>query len=128
MELITYVIFPTVTGLGIMYAFIMSFNSKAEWIFWLVVAWTIFTTLMFMKDTIGVQLLPDDKGAPFEIMADTLNLDDDATLDYSFISRKRDGTQCLITGKMNGETITKHKEQGDCGESVNLPYIFSEQK
>lgn len=121
-EILAYIIVPTLTGLGIMYGIIFSRNAFSEWIFWLLIATLLYTGLTTIASKTDIAIVPPTESSPLAYITDKLNFQGADELQYSFMARKADGTQCLVEGTMTGAGI--HSSEGtpnytgDCNEET----------
>ena len=100
-QLVAYVIIPLVTVLGIIYAMIFTQVSRAEWIFWFIIASVIFFGLISIEYTTDIPILPEAT-APLSYITKKLNMAAADELKYSFIARKQGGEECFVEGTMLG--------------------------
>ena len=89
------------TVIGIMYAFIFTRLSRAEWIFWFLIATVIFTGLTSIAYTTELPVLPESS-APLSYIINKLSMGATDELQYSFMARKGNGDECMVEGKMYG--------------------------
>jgi len=101
-QLLSYIIIPCLTLIGITYGLIFTRSSYAEWIFWILIATLIYTGLTSISYTTNIDVLPPDQPSPLTYITDKLDFQPADELKYSFMARKADGTQCLIEGVMLG--------------------------
>jgi len=122
-QLIAWRIVPFMTVIGIIYAFIFTRTSSAEWIFWIIIATVIFTGLTSIAYTTEIPVLPENT-APLSYITDKLNMGATDELKYSFIARKVDGSECFVEGTMLGGGSHPENQPpiytGDC-TSASLP-------
>lgn len=97
-ELLAYIIVPTLTVLGIIYGIIFTRLNVAEWIFWILIATLIYTGLSTVATRSDIDILPPDQPSPLTYITDKLDLQTSDELQYSFMSRKSDGSSCLVEG------------------------------
>jgi len=124
-QLLAYVIVPTVTVLGIIYGFLSTNMNKAEWTFWIMIATIMATGITSITYDSDLSVLPT-QGNPLEYVTSKLKLGTADELDFSFISRKGDGDECLIKGTVYGpsaETISNEpiSYSGECQQS-DVPF------
>jgi hypothetical protein len=100
-QLAAYIIVPFLTTIGIIYAFIFTRISYAEWIFWILIATIIFTGLTSISYTTEIPVLPEQH-APLSYITKKLSMSGADELKYSFMARKQDGSECLVEGTMLG--------------------------
>jgi len=117
-ELLAYVIVPTITLLGIVYGFLSTNMNKSEWTFWIMIATIMATGITSITYDTDLSILPTDQN-PLELVTSKLSLGTADELEFSFISRKQDGDECLIKGTVYGETAAKVDGEpvtytGDC--------------
>ena len=104
-ELLSYVIIPTFTILGIMYGLVFTRLSYAEWIFWILIGTLIYTGLTSIAYDADINILPPDQPSPLTYITDKLNFAAADELKYQFMARKADGTECLVDGVILGGGI-----------------------
>jgi hypothetical protein len=124
-QLLAYIIVPTVTVLGIIYGFLATNMNKAEWTFWIMIATIMATGITSITYDTDLSVLPT-QGNPLEYVTSKLKLGTADELDFSFISRKDDGDECLIKGTVYGasaETISTEPitYSGECQQS-DVPF------
>jgi len=100
-QLVAYVIIPFLTVVGIIYAFIFTRTSFAEWIFWFMIASIIFFGLTSIEYTTEIPILPEAV-APLSYITKKLSMAASDELQYSFIARKQGGEECFVEGTMLG--------------------------
>jgi hypothetical protein len=122
-ELLTYVIIPTTTILGIIWGLISTRLNRGEWTFWIMIATLIFTSLSSISYNTDLLIIPEQT-SPLSYITDRLELSGTDELKYSFIARRKDGEECLVDGMMLGSGITPENDppsyNGFCDAS-NLP-------
>ena len=117
-QLLAYVIVPTITVLGIAYGLLATNMNKSEWTFWIMIATIMATGVTSIAYDTDVAALPTQQN-PLESVTSNLKLGTADELEFSFISRKQDGDECLIKGTVYGEAATKVAGEpitysGDC--------------
>jgi hypothetical protein len=120
-QLIAYVIVPTITVLSILYGLLSTTMNKGEWTFWIIIATIIFSGLSSISYDTDASIIPTHE-SPLEYITSKLKLGTADELEYSFISRKQNGDECLIKGTVLGESAITPSDQptsysGDCTES-----------
>jgi hypothetical protein len=99
-QLLAYVLVPTITFLSIGWYLISTRGSKAEITFWLLIATLVYTGLTTIVDRSDVQILPDggDKSCLNKI-SDNLGLSQGDEIMFNYVARRAgDATECLIEG------------------------------
>lgn len=97
-QLLSYVIIPTITALSISYWLISTRANKAEWTFWIMIITLIYTGLSsVVQQTAGIDVTPPSVSCLTHV-SDTLGLDDGDELRYSFMARRQQGDQCFMEG------------------------------
>jgi hypothetical protein len=124
-QLIAYVIVPTITILSILYGLLSTTMNKGEWTFWILIATVIFTGLTSISYNTDASIIPTHEN-PLEYVTSKLNLGVADELDYSFISRKQSGEECLIKGTVVGAGAITPPDQppsysGTCSQS-DVPF------
>lgn len=104
-EILSYIVLPSLTLLGIGYALLFTRPSYADWIFWVLIATLVYTGITSLTYTTNFDILPPDQPSPLLYITDKLNLSASDELKYSFMARKSDGTECLVEGTMLGGGI-----------------------
>jgi len=120
-QLLAYVIVPTITVLSILYALLSTTMNKGEWTFWIIIATLIYAGVSSIAYDTDISTIPTQEN-PLEYVTSKLKLDTADELEYSFISRKQDGDECLIKGTVVGSGAITPPDQptsysGDCTES-----------
>ena len=105
-QLLAYVIVPTITVLGIAYGLLATNMNKSEWTFWIMIATIMAAGVTSIAYDTDVAALPTQQN-PLESVTSNLKLGTADELEFSFISRKQDGDECLIKGTVYGEAATK---------------------
>jgi len=105
-QLLAYVIVPTMTVLGIGYGFLATNMNKSEWTFWIMIATIIATGVTSIAYDTDISVLPTQQNS-LEYISSKLDLGTADELDFSFISRKQDGDECLIKGTVYGPSASK---------------------
>jgi hypothetical protein len=98
-ELIGRVIVPVVTVLSIGVWLLSTRANKAEWTFWILfitLIFTGFTTLL--KETVDVDIGLPSETSCLSFLANGLGFTTGDELQYTFMARKQDGTNCMIEG------------------------------
>ena len=109
-ELLSYVIIPTMSVLGIIYGLIFTRLSYAEWIFWILITTVIYTGISSVSYTLNIDVLPPDQPSPLTYITDKLDFEPADELKYSFIARKSDGSECLMEGVMLGGGVKSQSQ------------------
>lgn len=120
-QLIAYVIVPTITVLSILYGLLSTTMNKGEWTFWIIIATLIYAGVSSISYDTESSIIPSQEN-PLEYVTSKLKLDTADELEYSFISRKQDGGECLIKGTVVGAGAITPPDQptsysGDCTAS-----------
>ena len=101
-ELLAYIIIPTITFIAIGYWVISTRASKAEWTFWILIITLIYTGLTtVVQETSGIDLVPSQPSC-LDHVTSSLGFNTGDELTYSFMARKEDGTKCFIEGTYLG--------------------------
>ena len=124
-QLLAYVIVPTITILGIIYGFLAMNMNKSEWTFWIMIATIMATGITSIAYDTDIAVLPTQQN-PLEYISSKLKLGTADELEFSFISKKQDGDECLIKGTAYGATAAITDTEpisytGDCNES-DVPF------
>lgn len=101
-ELLSYVIIPALTLLGIGYALIFTRPSYADFIFWILITTLVYTAIVSLTYTTDIDILPPDQPSPLTYITEKLNMKQSDELEYTFLSRKSNGETCTIQGVMLG--------------------------
>lgn len=98
-ELMAYVIVPSITFLSIVWYLLSTQSSKAEWTFWILISTLVYTSLTTVVERSDVTILPgeEDKSCLNGLSKD-LSLSQGDEIMFSYIARRGDATQCLIEG------------------------------
>ena len=98
-QLMAYIIVPSITFLSIGWYLISTRASKAEWTFWIMVGTLVYTGLTTVVDRSDVQILPTggDRSC-LNQLSDDLNLSQGDEIMFNFVARRGDATECLIEG------------------------------
>jgi hypothetical protein len=120
MELISYVIVPTVGVLSIIWGLISTRTNKSEWTFWILIATTIITSLTSIAYDSDLSILPT-KSSPLSYITDKLNFEEGDQLKYTFMAKKQNGKDCFIEGNIltgdDSPDFLPPTYTGDCNES-----------
>lgn len=101
-ELLAYIIVPTITILSIGYWLISTRKSKAEITFWALVATLIATGLRTVVQTTGGVEMSQSEASCLTHITNKLNFEAGDELQYQFMARKGDGNSCMINGTFLG--------------------------
>ena len=118
-ELLAYIIVPVITIESIGFWLLSTRAGKAEWTFWILVLTLIYTGLTtLVKETADIDILPTAGSTScLSHITDKLGFNTGDELQYTFMGRKQDGTNCMIEGTFLGTP--------DGGiESKNQPTIY----
>jgi len=123
-QLLAYVIVPTITVLGIAYGFLATNLNKSEWTFWIMIATIIGTSITSLAYDTDMAILPQTQN-PLELVTSKLGLGTADELEFSFISRKQDGDECMVNGTVYGPSAAKIDNEpitysGECKEKEFL--------
>jgi len=105
-ELIAYIIVPTVTILALSYGVLAKNMNKSEWTFWIMIATIIVTGISSVTYNTDIATLPTQENS-LEYVTSKLGLEKSDELEFSFVSRKQDGDQCMINGTVYGPSAAK---------------------
>jgi hypothetical protein len=111
-ELLSYVIIPALTLLGIGYALIFTRPSYADFIFWTLIATLVYTAVVSLTYTTNIDILPPDQPSPLTYITEKLNMKQSDELEYTFLSRKSNGETCTIQGVMLGGGVHSPNSPG----------------
>jgi len=119
-QLVAYVIVPTITVMGILYGLLSTSMDKAEWTFWIMIATIMITGVTSIAYDTDISTIPSQEN-PLKYVTSKLNLGVADELEYSFISRKQNGDECLIKGTVLGVDAVHPENQpasysGECSE------------
>ena len=118
-ELLAYIIVPVITIESVGFWLLSTRASKAEWTFWILVITVIYTGLTtLVKETADIDILPTAGSTScLSHITDKLAFNTGDELQYTFMARKQDGSNCMIEGTYLGTP--------DGGiESENQPTIY----
>tara|TARA_Y100000022_G_C13173569_1_gene339826 strand:+ start:97 stop:873 length:777 start_codon:yes stop_codon:yes gene_type:complete len=99
-KLIAYVIVPVVTIETIGIWLISTRANKAEWTFWIIIITLICTgliTLLSEKETLNISEIPTSDSC-LNYLSDKLDFKEGDELEYTYVARKQDNTNCMIQG------------------------------
>ena len=98
-ELLAYIIIPVITIESIGIWLLSTRANKAEWTFWILFVTLLFTGFsVLIKETVDIDIgLPSDTSC-LTFLADGLGFNTGDELQYTFMARKQDGTNCMIEG------------------------------
>jgi len=108
-EVLSYVIVPTLTCLGIAYGLLFTRKGYAEWIFWILIATLIYSGLTTLSYDTDIAILPPEQ-SPLSYITNKLGFSAADELKYSFMARKADGKECLVEGVMLGGGVHSSTE------------------
>ena len=98
-ELFAYIIVPVITIESIGFWLLSTRASKAEWTFWILVITIIYTGLStLVKETADIDIKPPKQTSCLSYLADGMGFTTADELQYTFMGRKQDGTNCMIEG------------------------------
>ena len=101
-QLLAYVIVPTITVISVLLWLISTRSNKAEWTFWILICTIIYTGLTtIVRKTSGIDLESSQTSCLSHI-TDRLDFQTGDELKYSFNARKQDGGNCFIEGSYIG--------------------------
>lgn len=109
-EILAYIIIPTLTIVGIIYALIFTRMNKAEWIFWILITTLIYTGTSSIASSTNIDILPPDQPSPLTYITNKLNFKNSDELQYNFMARMSNGSTCLVEGVMLGAGM--HSSEG----------------
>ena len=118
-ELLAYIIVPVITIESVGFWLLSTRASKAEWTFWILVITVIYTGLTtLVKETADIDILPmAGSTSCLSHITDKLGFNTGDELQYTFMARKQDGSNCMVEGTYLGTP--------DGGiESENQPTIY----
>ena len=102
-ELLAYIIIPVITIESVGFWLLSTRASKAEWTFWIIVLTLIYTGLTtLVKETADIDISPPSQTSCLTYVADKLGFTTGDELQYTFMGRKQDGTDCMIEGTFLG--------------------------
>lgn len=103
-ELLAYIIVPVITIESIGFWLLSTRASKGEWTFWILVITVIYTGLTtLVKETADIDILPTAGSTScLSHITDKLAFNTGDELQYTFMARKQDGTNCMIEGTYLG--------------------------
>ncbi len=102
-QLLAYVIVPSVTVLSVLLWLISTRANKAEWTFWILICTIIYTGLTsVVRETSGIDIGSPSQTSCLSHITERLDFQTGDELKYSFIARKQDGGNCFIEGSYIG--------------------------
>lgn len=102
-ELFAYIIVPVITVESIGFWLLSTRASKAEWTFWILVITLVYTGLTtLVKETADIDITPPKQTSCLSYLTDGMGFTTGDELQYTFMGRKQDGTNCMIEGTYLG--------------------------
>jgi hypothetical protein len=99
MELLAYIIIPVVTIESVGIWLLSTRANKAEWTFWILLLTLIFTGFSsLLKETANIEIGLPSETSCLNYLATGLGFTTGDELQYTFMARKQDGTNCMIEG------------------------------
>jgi hypothetical protein len=98
-ELFAYIIIPCVTVISIGVWYLTTSPSKAEITFWILFTTTVFTGFTsLLRETVDIDIGLPSETSCLNYLANGLGFSTGDELQYTFMARKQDGTNCMIEG------------------------------
>ena len=102
-ELFAYIIIPVITVESVGFWLLSTRASKAEWTFWIIVLTLIYTGLTtLVKEVADIDIKPPSQTSCLTYLTDGMGFTTGDELQYTFMGRKQDGTNCMIEGTFLG--------------------------